>query len=94
MNLRNYVNEILSIAEENGNVAFDVGVDMFINNIEDARYIDDQYYYAGADFVNYELLNMVWGGMTQEEKDFAKADVIKWYGANREILYAAYMAQK
>ena len=55
-----YVNEIWDIAHANGNVSWDIGLDMFINNIDDIelhKQGKDQYWYGGADNIPYEELH-------------------------------------
>ena len=50
-----YINEILDIARANDK-SWDIGLNMFINNVQDAYVEDDQYFYHGADQLDYKEL--------------------------------------
>lgn len=81
-NLINYVNEINAIAMANDK-PWDVGRDMFINNIEDAGREDDQYFYHGADEVDYKALKVEWDKLSAQEKVDAKNEFNAWYSSRK-----------
>ena len=51
-----YLPEILSIAREN-NVSYRIGLDMFLNNVMDEDEENDQYFYHGADELDYGAIH-------------------------------------
>ena len=78
--LTKYVNEINAIAMEN-DMAWDIGRDMFINNIEDAEMANDKHFYHGADEVDYKALKVEWDKLSAQEKADAKNAYNAWYRA-------------
>lgn len=89
MELKKYVNEIMDIAREN-NMPWDVGLDMFIANIQN----DGEKglpYYAGAEEVNYGGLKPQWEALSLEERTNKKNGFTAWV---RENLPAIIQARK
>ena len=76
MKLRDYMPEIFAIAVAN-NVDFDVAMDMFLNNIQDAGKKDDQYFYEGAKYFNYLELQPRLEELKDTKQDFV--DHVKAY---------------
>lgn len=91
MDLTKYVNEIISIAEAN-HMAWDIGKDMFVANIQNAG-VPNAPYYAGAD-INYAALKPDWMVMTDEERGKAKNDFDDWYRANQKEIRAKRQKEK
>ena len=83
MNLIEYVNEIFDIATANDK-PIDVGMDMFINNIEDAERANDQYFYHGADEVDYKALKAEWNKLSAQEKANAKNEFMEFVRSNQK----------
>lgn len=76
MMLKEYVNEIIAIAEAN-DMSWDIGADMFIANIRNSG--DPELpYYKGA-FVDYETLKLFIEDMTDEEIADMKNEFAAWY---------------
>lgn len=86
MDLTKYVNEIIDIAEAN-HMAWDIGKDMFVANIQNAG-VPNAPYYAGAD-IDYAALKPDWMVMTDEERGKAKSEFDDWYRANMAAIIAA-----
>lgn len=82
MELKNHFAEIIAIACEN-NVSWDIGMDMFVNNMEDAEAVGDKYFYHGADDTDYKALKAEWDKLTPEDKAKAKNEFCDWYRANK-----------
>lgn len=81
--LHPYVNEILSIADEN-NTTWDVGSNMFLTNIKNVGK-DEAPYYAGADDIDFAKLADELG-----EIDFkTEADMLQTFRTD----YKAHMAE-
>jgi hypothetical protein len=89
MELKNYVNEIIDIAEAN-NMEWDEGKDMFLANIRNSHVIGAPYY-PGA-FVDYPALYPELEAMTNEEVADMKNDFDDWYRANMEEIIRARKA--
>lgn len=53
--LSDFENEIFDIGTHN-NVTVDIAATMFLNNVKDAGDPEDQYFYHGADHVDYLAL--------------------------------------
>ena len=63
-----YCNEAMDIANANNRADWAVGLDMFINNVQDAYAQDtDMYHYPGADDLDYKALNAIFVTMTEAE---------------------------
>ena len=54
--MKHLVNEIFDIARANHAGSFSDGADMLLNNAKDYGNPDDQYYYPGADRLDYAAL--------------------------------------
>ena len=85
-----YLPEILAITKEN-NASWDVGLNMFLNNVKDANDPNDQYFYHGADHLDYVAIQ----AEHPEVMDSAKeADMINdfcdWYRAHVDEIQAMY----
>lgn len=76
MNLKNFEKEIVSIAKAN-DMSWDIGLDMFIANIQNAG-VEGAPYYAGAN-VDYAALKPEWMAMTNIDKADAKNEFNVWY---------------
>lgn len=80
MDFKKYVNEMLDIAKEN-NMPWDIGVDMFIANIQNAGG-EGLPYYPGADHVEYGELQKEWKELDINKKHETKRDVMKFIRDN------------
>lgn len=80
MRLQEFVEEILAIAREN-RVSWDVGLDMFLNNVQDAGREEDPYVYRGADQVDYAGLRRRWEALTPLQRAKAREEFVRWYRA-------------
>ena len=86
MMLKEYVNEIIAIAEAN-DMSWDIGADMFIANIRNSHDIGAPYY-PGA-FVDYPALHPELQAMTAEEVAEMKNEFDAWYRAHADEIRAA-----
>lgn len=77
LDLSRYVLAITSIARKN-NVPWDVGIDMFIANMQNSQSPDIPAY-PGADGVDYRKLWDVWSNMSGLEQSTAYTAYVKWY---------------
>lgn len=86
MELKKYVNEIMDIASVN-EVGWDVGMDMFIANIQNAGE-EGLPYYPGAS-VDYAGLKPEWMEMTLEARAEEKNAFCDYVRANMDEIIAA-----
>lgn len=70
--LYEYTNEILDIAKKN-DLDVSKAVDAFLNNVSDYGKLDDQYFYHGADTVDYGALHEVYAEIQPEGKALTEA---------------------
>ena len=88
-----YTPEILGIARQN-NVQWDIGLDMLLNNIQDAYVENDPYFYHGADHLDYKKLHDTYPGCWDGA---VRADITNgfktWYRANMKNIIPLWQAQ-
>lgn len=70
-----YLRAIKDIGRANANQGgstFSNAVDMFLNNVKDANNPNDQYHYAGADYVDYASLTPKLGELSAGKDELVK----------------------
>lgn len=67
MRLLDFVNDIFDIAAAN-DVSWDVGLDMFLANIQNVVTYPEAPRYAGAETLDYEALSTIYGELYTEEQ--------------------------
>ena len=91
MELKNYVNEIIDIACAN-NMSWDIGLDMFVANIQNSDAPENKCYYHGADEVDYAALRPEWMEMEEKARWEARFAFEKWSREKQEGITAARRA--
>jgi hypothetical protein len=86
MELKNYVNEIIDIAEAN-NMEWDEGKDMFLANIRNCG-DEEKPHYPGA-YADYPKLKLELAAMTDEQVTEMSNDFDYWFRAHADEIRAA-----
>ena len=63
-------------------MSWDIGLDMFVANIQNHG-VENAPYYAGAGEFDYGAIRGEWMALSLEEKGDAKIAFIEWYRANK-----------
>lgn len=84
--LKEYVNEIIAIAEAN-DMSWDIGADMFVANIRNSG-DPEMPYYKGA-FLDYPALKPELEAMTDEAVADMKNEFAAWYREHAEEIRKA-----
>ena len=72
--LHQYTPEIMAISKANNNASYRDAAQMFLNNIDDAGHVEDQYHYPGADHVDYAALRELVPPKESQERNDMEAE--------------------